>query len=141
MNALHIITLALIPCLPLRAQGGDGCPHQKTRDIPASFVVGPSVRCDVGVSMVVGGVPITTGSTSCPTSVVITPTHQEIVKSDLETRVEPNGNAPELAAFYQCTAHYLLLIRLSDTCDLQQVQTLGAVPLLRTVPCSPAIRL
>ena len=47
----------------------------------------------------------------------------------------PNGNAQELVAFFQCVPHYLLFIRISDTCEFAQTKVIGNVALLRTVPC------
>ena len=37
---------------------------------------------------------------------------------------------------FRCTPHYLLFIRISDTCDLDRTQTMGGVQLKTTVSCS-----
>lgn len=136
MHALSAIPLFAAAALPLLAQ--TACPHTKTKDIPASYVMGPTVDCDAGINIAIGGVTLTSAQRACPLFAVITPTHQEIVKSELATRTEQNGNAQELMASFRCTPHYLLFIRLSDTCELDRTQVIGAVPLLRTIECDPA---
>jgi hypothetical protein len=136
MHALSAIPLFAAAALPLFAQ--TDCPHTKTKDIPAGFVTGASVDCDAGINLAIGGVTVTSAQRACPLFVVVTPTHQEIVKSELATRTEQNGNAQELMAFFRCTPHYLLFIRLGDTCELDRTLVIGAVPLLRTIECASA---
>jgi len=136
MHALSAIPLFAAAALPLLAQ--TACPHTKTKDIPASYVMGPTVDCDAGINLAIGGVTVTSAQRACPLFAVVTPTHQEIVKSDLATRTEQNGNAQELLVTFHCNPHYLLFVRLSDTCDLDRTQVIGAVPLLRTIECESA---
>jgi len=137
MHLLQAIALLLATALPLLGQ--TDCPHTRATNIPATFETGPAVACDAGVHIELGGVTVTTPQRSCPLMVVITPTHQEIEKAATATHVEPAGNAQELIAFFRCTPHYIIFVRISDTCDFEHTQVIGAVQLLRTVECNPKV--
>lgn len=137
MHWVANLGMSLSTMLPLMAQV-PGCPYERARTVPTSWVTGPGGPCGSGVELELGGVTIKTPKTVCPLFVVITPTHEVSERSDRPTRTEVIGQVAEQTAFFRCDPDYLIFIYLGSSCVLDRIVVTGAVNRLVTKACVEA---
>jgi hypothetical protein len=134
MKLLAASILLALTALPLTAQ--DPCPHTRAATVRGTTDFGGTVDCDAGVNLTIGGVQLTSAQRACPLLATITPDHQEVEPTKMDTFAVDTDRVPQLVLVFRCTPHYLLFVRISDTCDLDRTQTMGGVQLKTTVSCS-----
>jgi hypothetical protein len=75
-------------------------------------------------------------SATCPALLIITPPHSECGwRQGAMTDVRVGSQEPVHLVTFKCVGHYLLIIWLYDTCEVDQIKVIGHVDNYVPMPC------
>lgn len=117
---------------------GPRCPFERAEEVPASWNLGPSVDCQSGIDMQIGGIQVKSNKKGCPLFVTITPTHEVAKPAATPTRTVVTGTSPEIVAYFRCTPTWFLFFQTGSICEFDRSLNLGQVMRLRTEACEVA---
>jgi hypothetical protein len=123
--------------LPAAAQS---CPRERAQGVPLDVTYGPPQGCG-SVTYAFAGVTLTGTKPDCPLFIVFTPAHDIAAPTSSETMVEVTSTVPVTVHYFRCDTDWLIVIPIGSSCVFQNMATLGARNLLRTIPCPQRLAL
>ena len=105
--------------------------------VPVQTAAFGQLTCAVGFSGVVGqpvGAPYQ--SATCPALLVITPPHSECRwQQGARSDVRVGSREPVHLVTFKCVSHYLVILWLYDTCEVDQLKVISQVDNYVPAPC------
>lgn len=141
---MQIITRAigafvfLASLLSAQAAGPGHCTGMMPLMVPTAVNSIGQQTCSVGFIGAIGDIGVKVQSAGCPMMLVITPAHADVQwQQGALTDAQVTGQVPNFLVTFKCVSHYLLVIWLYDTCEVDDIRTAGNVDNYGLVQCVP----